>query len=167
MQINAQAEITHLMRNSWQSSNPIQKAGALKAWVSLVRANAIWDFKKDFRDAGLTRSDDVVLLAGQMINFQAIANIHYGFVGQAAGFSDEVLLTGAGLFHLWDNRENPEKWGTWETRFDQPFDNWWIGFGIFLYNQFGDRLAELTPEILEQLLQEYTAASGEPPPESP
>ncbi len=48
--------------------------------------------------------------------------------------------------------------------FDEPFDTWCIGFGIYLYEQYGDKIDELTPETLEQALQEFTETYGEPPP---
>ncbi len=163
---NAQADVTSLMRGAWQSNDPIQKAGALKAWIAQVRATGRWDFKYDFALAGVTSREHVVQLGGRLINYQAVANIHFGFMGRAVGFSSEILHSGAGLFHLYDNRDNPSVWGTWETRFDQPFDYWWIDFGIFLYEQFGDGIADLTPEAFEQWLQKYIEEHGEPPPES-
>jgi RHS repeat-associated protein len=159
MVTNAQAEATGRMQEAWQGG-PIKKAAALKAWVSLVRTGAIWDFKKDLRDAGLP-ADQTVLLAGRRVNYQAVANIHFGFVGGAVGFEEWQLFLGAGLFHAGDNP--PDKWGTLETYLDDPFDNWWIAFGFYLYEQYEDRVDELTKDVLEEELEKYIGDHGEPP----
>jgi RHS repeat-associated protein len=169
MNTNAQAEVTQLIRENWVHAWPHQNAAALKAWTSLVRAGAIWDFKTDI----LYYDPDIenVQLGGHELNYQAVANIHFGFVGRAAGFGSEVLRAGAGIAQFMDwydkdpsaigplgyETEN----GVLRTYFDQPFDSWCVVFGIYLYEMYRD---ELTEETFEQALQEFIEIYGEAPP---
>jgi hypothetical protein len=160
---NSQSEGTRLMQESLASWNPIDKVGATKAWVALVRTNAIWDFKNDVKPASISGSRDL-LLGGYRLNYQAIANIHFGFVGRAAGFGSELLKAGAGAFQIkqWLFTDS-SKVGTASTYFDQPFDAWSVQFGIYLYDLYGQDLDKLTPEALEKALQEYIERYGSPP----
>ena len=167
MQTNAQSPVTELLRENWQSLSPANRAGALRAWTALVRTGAVWDFKGDILETRLPGLPSV-MLGGQQLNYQAVANIHYGFVGRAAGFQGWLLRAGAGVAQWMEwHRKDPSKVGPWETYFDQPFDAWCIGFGIFLYDRYGQKMDELTPEAFAQALQDYIQQYGAPPPAAP
>ena len=169
MNTNAQAEVTRLIQENWVDAWPHQNAAALKAWTSLVRTGAVWDFKTDI----LIYNPNIenVQLGSRKLNYQAVANIHFGFVGRAAGFGSEILRAGAGIFQFIDwydkdpsavgpllyETEN----GPLRTYFDQPFDAWCVAFGIYLYEMYVDNLTE---ETFEQALQEFIEVYGEPPP---
>jgi len=167
MRTNAQSPVTELLRENWQSLSPANRAGALRAWTALVRTGAVWDFKGDILETRLPGLPSV-MLGGQQLNYQAVANIHYGFVGRAAGFQGWLLRAGAGVAQWMEwHRKDPSKVGPWETYFDQPFDAWCIGFGIFLYDRYGQKMDELTPEAFAQALQDYIQQYGAPPPAAP
>jgi hypothetical protein len=166
MNTNAQAEITQQIRKNW-SGWPHQQAAALKTWTALVRKYAVWDFKEDIL-RGFPGVTDVTL-GGETLNFQAVANIHFGYVGRAAGIGSELLKSGAGIFQVIDNGlagAGPMVY--WDgnrphlTYFDEPFDVWSVAFGIYLYEYYGT--GELTLEIFQQALQEFTDKYGEAPP---
>ena len=140
MRANAQSPATQLMRENWQSLSPANRAGSLRAWTALVRTGAIWDFKKDLEPIRAKYQTNDVIIGDQRLNYQAMANIHYGFVGRAAGFQGEILRLGAGVAQWMDwHSRDPSKVGSWDTYFDQPFDAWCVGFGIFLYDQYGQK----------------------------
>jgi len=136
----------------------------LKAWVALARSEAVWDFKSDIAGAGFS-TFPIVTLGGQQLNYQAIANIFFGFEGRATGQVGWWLEASAGAYQVvrWlpEDRSNI---GPVATFFDDPFDNWSIGFGIFLYDLYGQNLDALTPEAFNAALQQYIEQYGAPPP---
>jgi len=161
MQTNAQASVTQKIRKYWKSLNPRHKAGAYQAWVALVRGGAIWDFKGDI--PGKFKKSGVVLGDFHM-DFDAVANIHFGYVGRAAGFGGEFLKLGAGIaqWREWKD-EDPSEIGPWYTYLDDPFDYWCVDFGVYLYNlhKVGG-FGELTPETFNQVLWDYIEMGGFP-----
>ena len=79
-------------------------AGALWDWTMLVRTGAEWDFKTrldaDIDGLSPCRTNCMGLLYsvtidGQCMTFEVAANIHFGYVGRPAGFTEEWLLGGA------------------------------------------------------------------------
>ncbi len=164
MRTTAQAPVTQAFHEHFSSPLPQDQLGALKAWVALVRSEGIWDFKGDIAGARLSTFPNVTL-GDQQLNYQAVANIFFGFEGRATGQVGWWLEASAGAFQVvrWA-RENPSNIGPVTTFFDDPFDNWSIGFGIFLYDLYGQKLDALTPEAFNQALQEYIEQYGAPPP---
>ena len=161
MRTTAQAPITQAFREHFSSPWPQDQLGALKAWVALVRGEAVWDFKSDIAGAGFSN----ITLGGRQLNYQAIANIFFGFEGRATGQVGWWLEASAGAYQVvrWV-REDPSNIGPVATFFDDPFDNWSIGFGIFLYDLYGQNLDALTPEAFNAALQQYIEQYGAPPP---
>lgn len=61
-------------------------------------------------------------------------------------------------------------WDTWAENFvaspsgwgDQEFDAWAIGFGVYLYELYGDDLSQLTEENFTQALDDYIAENPVP-----
>jgi hypothetical protein len=46
---------------------------------------------------------------------------------------------------------------------DQAFDQWTVNFGFFLYDEYGYRLDELTPDAFVEAFNQYISVFGEPP----
>jgi hypothetical protein len=95
-------------------------------------------------------------------NYQALSNIHYGYIGAAAGFSSNLLQAGAGFF------QDENTLGPWITFSDgprivfrdDPFDNYWVRFGLYLFTEYGNN--ELTEEEFMQGLDEFIDEHGDP-----
>ncbi|MDW6005009.1 polymorphic toxin type 44 domain-containing protein [Vibrio mangrovi] len=73
------------------------------------------------------------------------SNVHYGYVGLACGFSQTLLLRGAGGAQFLDNMT---------TTGDAPDDVVAVQVGFQLYQQYGDSLTSLTPVALMELLEQ-------------
>lgn len=142
----------------------------MAGWNALVRTGAVWDFKVDLLKADI----ETVNLGGTEYNFQAVANLHYGFVGRAAGIGADLLRIGAGAAQVQHLRTNPaavgpmayrNSAGRWYlTFYDQPFDAWWVLFGMFLYEQYGSDLDSLTETTFSQALEQFSQEYGPCPP---
>jgi len=158
---NAAAPLTQALKENFTSGDPIKIAGATKAWVALVRATGTWDYKTDIINAKIKDGNDNITLCGDTLNFQAIANIHYGAMGRAAGIPQSVLESGAGAFQIYDNWGS-NAIGTPSTYFDEPFDNWMVNFGGWLYDQYGDQFGKLTNKQLEEAYRKYKEEHGSP-----
>lgn len=76
-------------------------SAALIAWALKVRQNGEWDHKPKIAARFHPRVPGGLQhwhLYGNTVYFYEVwSNIHYGYVGRAAGFSKSVLLDGAGL----------------------------------------------------------------------
>jgi putative RNase toxin 44 of polymorphic toxin system len=74
---------------------------ALIAWGMKVRQNGDWDHKPKiaarFNPCVPGGTQNWHLYGNTLYNYEVWSNLHYGYVGKAAGFSDAVLLDGAGL----------------------------------------------------------------------
>jgi hypothetical protein len=76
-------------------------SAALIAWAMKVRQNGEWDHKPKIAARFHPRVPGGLQhwhLYGSTVYFYEVwSNIHYGYVGRAAGFSQSTLLDGAGL----------------------------------------------------------------------
>jgi hypothetical protein len=168
MVTNATSPVVNRIRENWESGNLLNMDAAMQVWTALVTTDAIWDFKVDIK-ASRPYADDLndVLLGGHLINYDAIANIHYGFVGRAAGFSNPLLVVGAGAaqYMRWINTGNPDDHGecNFSSFCDHPFATWSINFGSFLYDLYKDRFDELNNDTFAQALEWYIELYGLPP----
>ena len=88
-------------------------------------------------------------------SYEVVANIHFGYVGRAAGFTELELLGGAGVFQLKDHVVDPVLGGGIHTGdrsarrtadFDDPQDRAAIRIGIDLYNQRENKWEPITHE---------------------
>jgi hypothetical protein len=74
---------------------------ALLAWAVKVRQDGDWDHKPKiasrFHPCVAGGPQHWHLYGNTLYNYDIWSNLHYGYVGRAAGFSDDVLLDGAGL----------------------------------------------------------------------
>ena len=120
------------------------RGAALLTWGMKVRRNGDWDHKPKIAARFNPRTSGGPQhwhLYGNTLYFYDVwSNIHYGYVGTAASFSEAVLLDGAGLEQIGStllNLELPHKspavsgLRTW----DDPQDRAAITMGIELYRR--------------------------------
>ncbi len=89
--------------------------------------------------------------------FDIWSNIHYGYVGQASGFSQSELTGGAGVEQIGSDLYNKvlphrsPRADNWAASWDNPSDNAAIQIGIRLWNQYGlaVRPADIYLAVLE------------------
>jgi hypothetical protein len=125
-----------------------QKALAYQRWAALVRDGARWDFK-----------DAILLELGRSIRlcdihkchwygYSVPGNIHYGYVGRAAGFTAVELHAGATYAQQTDPENVP-----WQNAWhgDQPGDFRAIEMGIQLYRD----CPSLIPSCFQTVLWQY------------
>lgn len=95
----------------------VKQAEAFALWTERVGQNRPWDHKPKIK---VQFGGDVRHKQGKYDYFYDIwSNIHYGYVGMAAGFSEQVLLDGAGAeqiisdtvrkFQDWENKPGPHR----------------------------------------------------------
>lgn len=168
MVTNAQSDVVGAIRQNMSSYVPWKQDAALQAWAALVGTGAIWDFKPDILKARqfVAGTHDITFGTHQL-SYDAIANMHYGFVGRAAGINGRFLVGAAGLAQLKRfvfETQDLDDLGSPFCYFDHRFATWSIKFGIFLYEKFKDDLSGLTDEAFLAALDEYIDKNGEPPP---
>lgn len=125
------------LKNEWW--NPGSQGTADGLWFNKVRDNGEWDHKPKL-DSLLTLkgSNYARLLWGKSDSefyYDIWSNIHYGYVGKAAGYPDFVLQSASSLNDL----------GKRNLDFK---DTNAIKLGIELWNETGGNLNNLTPEKL-------------------
>ena len=98
-----------------------------------VRNNGEWDIKRN-PDWNLNKNA-IYIYHGIVLRYDDIGNIHYGYVGRVL-FSEQVLLTAAGMYQAKDDYENygEFKWSI-TSRFDDPRDQWAIRYGYHLWDK--------------------------------
>ena len=164
--------VEELYKNLVIWDDPVHELAAVQGWISLVRRDAVWDFKPDLIRANILFSGEkrLVTLGNHDLNFQAVANIFFGFIGRASGFSEGELLLGAGIAQIkshgivWENL-NLSQLG------DQAFDVWAVKFGFYLFDLYGwdlniyewNEIRLLDKDAFAQALDDYIQAYGEPP----
>ena len=116
---------------------------ACDKWKSMVQYDAPWDHKSDILEKFGPRS----LLLGKMLQYDIWSNIHYGYVGRVCGFSEYVLLSGAGFAQA--KKTGPMD--GWVSRvfevglfrsFDDPRDQQVIEVGFEIFDNFGVEIGE-------------------------
>jgi Bacterial toxin 44 len=129
-------DIKNLNKNWWNYGS------ALDRWKNKVDDNKEWDHKPKLDSLlNLKSSNDYAYPVWGSSNrefyYDIWSNIHYGYVGKAAGFSDWDLQLGAGLNDLL------------KRNLDFKDANA-IKLGIELWNETGGNTNNLTPEKLRQ-----------------
>jgi hypothetical protein len=117
------------------------KQAALMMWGMKVRQDGEWDHKPRLRHKFLSRKNNshVWFTYGTTDYYYDIwSNIHYGYVGRAAGFGKDILLDGAGLEQIGSDLAR----GRWPSRalgiqglraYDDPSDRESISIGVELF----------------------------------
>ena len=118
-------------------------AAAMLAWAELVQPNGIWDHKPKIAprfNPRMAPSPQYWHAFGQTeYLYDVWSNMHYGYVGMAVGFHQDVLLDGAGLAQLLSDlvkqKKMPPGYGGHQgfRRFDPMSDRSAIQMGIMLY----------------------------------
>jgi len=125
------------------------RAQAYSSWESLVRFGARWDFKTQIDDE---MGDNIRLCASEnacrWYDSDVVGNIHFGYVGRAAGFRPIELHMGAGKAH--QEGDDPGSGRFWWYG-DDPLDGMAIRLGIKLYHGPG----LVTAESFRAVLFEY------------
>jgi uncharacterized Zn-binding protein involved in type VI secretion len=80
---------------------------AMDEWKDLVGYDKLWDHKSFIRKEYGEYSYD--LATNTSLPFDTWSNIHYGFVGEAAGFDQGTLLNGAGLAQWLNDHPNASR----------------------------------------------------------
>jgi hypothetical protein len=119
-------------------------SAALIAWAMKVRQNGEWDHKPKIAALFHPRSPGGLQhwhLYGSTLYFYDVwSNIHYGYVGRAAGFSASTLLDGAGLEQMGSdlarlNRPARSAGVSGLRAWDDPHDRAAITIGMDLYRR--------------------------------
>ena len=144
---------------------------AYMTWGYKVKSGAEWDHKKKIREMqkGVVYSCDKSSLNPLQFSYDLWSNIHYGFIGAYAGFTEVELLVGAGVAQVFDN--SPEQlegnaevnrriYDALSNRLgaenDDPSDQQAILIGIRLYSEFKNRMSSLSSnDILRAVYRLY------------
>ncbi|MFL5307043.1 MAG: polymorphic toxin type 44 domain-containing protein [Polyangia bacterium] len=117
------------------------KQAALMMWGMKVRQNGEWDHKPKLHQKFLSRNNNShVWFTYDTTDYyyDIWSNIHYGYVGRAAGFDEDTLLDGAGLEQIGSDLAR----GRWPTRalgiqglraWDDASDRESISIGVELF----------------------------------
>lgn len=140
------------------------RRAALAGWAWLVREGGVWDhkpyFHKDgkmgdeFDSRGVSAYPWHHKYQGYEYFYDIWSNIHYGYVGRFIGFSEDVLLDGAGLAQYLVDRmksdvsptDRSEVNGDGYRRFDDVTDHLSVSLGISLFERFTPQ--QLTGSLL-------------------
>ena len=125
------------IQGSLRSADPY-KAQAVDAFIGLVAPDARWDFKEQMR---VLLEGDSVRFCGQTrgrvcmwLHRDVPGNVHFGYIGRAAGFLPAELHWGAGLYQLLgDARAYGRPW----SYGDDPRDAAAVDLGIRLFEYAG------------------------------
>ena len=144
---------------------------AYMTWGYKVKSGAEWDHKKKIREMqkGIVYSCDKSSLNPLQFSYDLWSNIHYGFIGAYAGFTEVELLVGAGVAQVFDN--SPEQlegnaevnrriYDALSNRLgaenDDPSDQQAILIGIRLYSEFKNRMSSFSSnDILRAVYRLY------------
>ena len=149
MTANAAGPIAATLNNA-NSGGLDDKYAAYLGWAAMVKGGAPWDFKNDL--SGI----DSVVLGSSAVPMDMVANIHYGFVGSAGGFSSGELLAGAGVAQI---AGGTSSLSYWNSNFDDPRDQLAIWIGIMLYKKYG---LDLTVDQFIQTLDQNNGDQQSP-----
>ena len=125
------------------------KAAALLLWTVQVMQGADWDHKPKIAARFNSRAGGGLQhwhrYGGTSYFYDVWSNLHYGYVGAAAGFSDAVLLDGAGLEQIGSTVKRGERPSrapgiSGLRAFDDTHDRNAITAGIGLYRRNPDQV---------------------------
>lgn len=144
------------------------RTAALLSWGLNVRQDGIWDHKpiiaRRFHPRNPGGQQHWHLYNTTLYYYDVWSNVHYGFVGKAAGFSDSVLLDGAGLEQIGSTLlrfTRPQRDATVSglRAWDTPNDRAGVEMGISLYRT---NPSNLTTQILLNAIINSTRIQKKP-----
>jgi len=128
------------LKDQWW--DPSSRGTADRLWIDKVNKNKDWDHKPKLESLlNLKGTNYGYLVWGNSdreFYYDIWSNIHYGYVGKAAGYSDFDLQVFASVNDLWETKQ-----------FNGPDTNA-VKLGIELWNETGGNPNNLTPEKLRQ-----------------
>jgi hypothetical protein len=95
-------------------------------FASKVKTGGDWDYKRSYG-----YSSKKWVYRGNTLTGEDVGNMHYGYVGRAAGFGTTVLKTAAGAYQIYSGTSSA---GWYKSYFDDPNDQKWIIYGIDMWN---------------------------------
>lgn len=138
--------------------------GALLQFNQFVRTGAPWDYKADMNAHYGAWTLDAP--EGKRYQFDIWGNMHFGFIGRAIGFSEDLLLDAAGFAQaVFDGKSWQEILNHIHSLrdLDQAVDQAAIRVGISLFEDFG---AGVTPDnILERVRRNQSKLNAQDAPE--
>jgi len=129
-----------------KANNEGYKVEAYNVWIDSVKGGSAWDYKVELNNAKIT----TIKLGNQILSYDTLANIHYGFVSRASGFSSLELQAGAGTAQILSHTLEKSYYSTY---FDAPQDNLMIRIGVWMYDTYGDQT--LTEDMLNQAFKQF------------
>jgi hypothetical protein len=115
---------------------------ALMIWAELVRQDGDWDHKpliaKKFHPRVPNGQQHWHLYGTTLYFYEVWSNLHYGYVGKGVGFSDGILLDGAGLEQIGSSllrgrMPQSDSSVSGLRKWDDPHDRAAIQMGINMY----------------------------------
>lgn len=122
MRQNAAYMAYYAMMDQDQGTYPLLTG---EEFASKVRTGGPWDYKQ-FYGSGVRYTYNGIHLYGA-----DLGNMHYGFAGRGAGFSDTLLKSAAGAYQIYSGTSY---YGWYRSYFDDPQDQYWINYGISMFN---------------------------------
>lgn len=111
--------------------HPLDKVDALHAFYNLVKVGGPWDHKPQIRNmVGIQKGDGLYFQepgTDRQVFYDIYSNLHYGFIGRAAGIPESALMSAANL-HL-------PMTGT-----NDPGDDIAMKAGISLFDTYGPNM---------------------------
>jgi Bacterial toxin 44 len=120
---NAATIAYYAMNEKKRGTYPI---GTGDYFASMVKSRGPWDYKHAY---GTTTK---YVYNGKSITGEGLGNMHYGYVGRAAGFSSTILKAAAGAVQIYSGTSYV---GWYKSYFDDPNDQYWITYGIGLWGK--------------------------------
>ncbi|MGQ4600377.1 polymorphic toxin type 44 domain-containing protein [Nocardia sp. R6R-6] len=147
------ARMSHLNNpNWWEFASPTtnDKSAAALQFYNMVKTGGPWDHKPILEEKfNLSSENDYYFKdpsQDRAVFYDIYSNIHYGYVGRAAGFSEENLIAAANL-------------GTGATGVNDAGDDITMRIGSQLYEKYGSNLTQAQlHEGIEQAMREMDSA---------
>jgi len=108
-------------------------------FASKVKSGGAWDYKRTYGTSSL------YYFKGNIKSGEDLGNMHYGYVGRAAGFSSTILKTAAGAYQIYSGTSYI---GWYNSYFDDPRDQTQITYGISLWDNNTLRSISMSAESL-------------------
>jgi hypothetical protein len=112
---------------------------AYDIFKNLVGTGKIWDHKNPVLELSGNQYWSVDNITGKSYKYEAWSNMHYGYIGRLAGFSEYELLNGAGLAQDkkgFDDLANISTTSLPFAIFDDPLDQNAVREGFKLYEKY-------------------------------
>ena len=110
------------------SSLPNIDTNKLDIFMSNSKTGGIWDLKSKWH----LDPNVMYIYNGMLLRWDAVGNIHFGYIGASAGYSLEFLQLGAGMYQI---LSETSKWSYYDTYFDDPYDSSMIELGYNIYRK--------------------------------